>query len=223
MTYGDRPIALAGVIGGAETAVHPGSDALWLEAAMFSAEAVRRSARSVGLRTDASARFEKGLPSEVTLTAADRAVQLLQELAGARVEGRWLHRRPHQPAPPLQLRRDALHNLLGPVLMDGLQEDLPDGRIEQTLTALGCSLVAESEGWLVTVPPSRSMDLTREVDLIEEVARLVGYDHFASHLPDPIEPGGSRPGNRRSGGCARRSATPGCRKPARSPWCQPRD
>ncbi|MBC1260175.1 phenylalanine--tRNA ligase subunit beta [Synechococcus sp. BSF8S] len=194
VTYGDRPIALAGVIGGAETAVHPGSDALWLEAAMFSAEAVRRSARSVGLRTDASARFEKGLPSEVTLTAADRAVQLLQELAGARVEGRWLHRRPHQPAPPLQLRRDALHNLLGPVLMDGLQEDLPDGRIEQTLTALGCSLVAESEGWLVTVPPSRSMDLTREVDLIEEVARLVGYDHFASHLPDPIEPGGLEAG-----------------------------
>lgn len=194
VTYAGQPIALAGVIGGADTAVQADTESLWLEAAMFSAEAVRRSARSVGLRTDASARFEKGLPREVTLTAADRAVQLLQELTGARVQGRWLHQRPLQPAESLRLRRDALHNLLGPVLVDGQAEDLADGRIEQTLSALGCSLQADGEGWLVTVPPSRSMDLTREVDLIEEVARLVGYDHFASHLPDPIEPGGLEAG-----------------------------
>ncbi|MCP9818063.1 phenylalanine--tRNA ligase subunit beta [Synechococcus sp. Cruz-9H2] len=194
VTYANQPIALAGVIGGAGTAVQPDTETLWLEAAMFSAEAVRRSARSVGLRTDASARFEKGLPLEVTLLAADRAVQLLQNLAGARVQGRWLHQRPHQPADPMRLRRDALHNLLGPVLVDGQEEDLAEGRIEQTLTALGCNLQADEEGWLVTVPPSRSMDLTREVDLIEEVARLVGYDHFASHLPDPIEPGGLEAG-----------------------------
>ncbi|MCT0219874.1 phenylalanine--tRNA ligase subunit beta [Synechococcus sp. CS-1329] len=195
VTYGDQPIALAGVIGGADSAVQADTTAIWLEAAMFSAEAVRRSARSVGLRTDASARFEKGLPREVTLTAADRAVQLLQELAGGQVEGRWLHQRPHQPVQPLRLRRDALHNLLGPVLVDGQAEDLADARIEQTLTALGCSLQADDgESWLVSVPPSRSMDLTREVDLIEEVARLVGYDHFASHLPDPIESGGLEPG-----------------------------
>ncbi|CAK6688269.1 phenylalanine--tRNA ligase subunit beta [Synechococcus sp. CBW1107] len=194
VTYAGQPIALAGVIGGADSAVQADTESLWLEAAMFSAEAVRRSARSVGLRTDASARFEKGLPREVTLTAADRAVQLLQELTGARVQGRWLHQRPQQPAEPLRLRRDALHNLLGPVLVDGQAEDLADGRIEQTLSALGCSLQADGEGWLVTVPPSRSMDLTREVDLIEEVARLVGYDHFASHLPDPIEPGGLEAG-----------------------------
>ncbi|MCP9799526.1 phenylalanine--tRNA ligase subunit beta [Synechococcus sp. RedBA-s] len=196
VTYADQAIALAGVIGGANSAVQADTTALWLEAAMFSAEAVRRSARSVGLRTDASARFEKGLPREVTLAAADRAVQLLQELAGGQVQGRWLHQRPQLPVEPLHLRRDALHNLLGPVLVDGHEGDLADERIEQTLTALGCSLRsdADAEGWLVTVPPSRSMDLTREVDLIEEVARLVGYDHFASHLPDPIEPGGLEPG-----------------------------
>ncbi len=89
VTYADQPIALAGVIGGADSAVQADTESLWLEAAMFSAEAVRRSARSVGLRTDASARFEKGLPREVTLTAADRAVQLLQELAapGCRAAG----------------------------------------------------------------------------------------------------------------------------------------
>jgi phenylalanyl-tRNA synthetase beta chain len=73
--------------------------------------------------------------------------------------------------------------------------DLSDERILQTLTALGCSLIdtPDGDGWHVTVPPSRSMDLQREVDLIEEVARLVGYDRFACHLPDPLEPGGLEP------------------------------
>jgi phenylalanyl-tRNA synthetase beta chain len=79
------------------------------------------------------------------------------------------------------------------VLVDGELADLDDGRIEQTLQALGCSLQPDDDGWLVSVPPSRSMDLLREVDLIEEVARLVGYDSFACHLPDPLEPGGLEP------------------------------
>ena len=195
VTYGDRPIALAGVMGGAAEAVTPATTAIWLEAAVFAPQAVRRSARSVGLRTEASTRFEKGLPREATLAAADRAVQLLQELAGARVEERWLHRCPEQPEAPLLLERDGLHNLLGPVLVDGVPQDLEDGRIVATLEALGCVLrpTDDGEGWLVTVPASRAIDLTRPVDLIEEVARLVGYDQFASHLPDPLEPGGLEP------------------------------
>jgi phenylalanyl-tRNA synthetase beta chain len=193
VTYGDQPIALAGVMGGQAEAVSDETTALWLEAAVFSPQAVRRSARRVGLRTEASSRFEKGLPREATLAAADRAVALLVELAGATVEGRWLHARAQEPAPPLWLERDHLHNLLGPVLVDGEPEDLEDGRIEATLTALGCQLRAEEEGWWVQVPPARAMDLQREVDLIEEVARLVGYDRFAAHLPDPLVPGGLEP------------------------------
>ncbi len=193
VTYADTPVALAGVIGGANASVQSGTTALWLEAAVFTPEAVRRSARSVGLRTDASARFEKGLPREATLVAADRAVELLQELAGARLEGRWLHERPLEAPQPLLLRRDALHNLLGPVLVDGEAVDLPDARIQQTLEALGCRLEPIGVGWQVVVPPARSMDLRREVDLIEEVARLVGYDQFGAHLPDPIAPGGLSP------------------------------
>ena len=196
VSYADHAVALAGVIGGADSAVHEGTTAIWLEAAMFAPQAVRRSARSAGLRTDASSRFEKGLPREVTLPAADRAVLLLQEICGATLEGRWLHQRPLAPQEPLQLRRDALHNLLGPVRPAGdaaadAADDLEDGVIERILTALGCQLSADGdEGWLVQVPPSRAMDLQREVDLIEEVARLVGYDRFACHLPDPIAPGG---------------------------------
>ncbi|MFM2157783.1 MAG: hypothetical protein RLZZ124_257, partial [Cyanobacteriota bacterium] len=199
VSYADHAVALAGVMGGEASAVHDGTTAIWLEAAMFAPQTVRRSARSAGLRTDSSSRFEKGLPVEVTLEAADRAVALLQDLCGAEVEGRWLHQRPQAAKSPLRLRRDALHNLLGPVLdapgSDGEPDDLGDAEIEQILTALGCELRDDDdgEGWLVQVPASRAMDLQREVDLIEEVARLVGYDRFSCHLPDPIAPGGLTP------------------------------
>jgi phenylalanyl-tRNA synthetase beta chain len=196
VTYANQPVALAGVMGGANTAVQQDTTNIWLEAAVFEPQAVRLSARSVGLRTDASLRFEKGLPRQVTLAAANRAAALLQELTGAQLAGRWLHQRPTEPQPPLWLRRDALHQLLGPVLVEGEEQDLDDGRIQQTLEALGCQLDPGEEGWRVTVPPSRAMDLKREVDLIEEVARLVGYDRFASHLPDPIRPGGLDPAQR---------------------------
>ena len=191
VSYADHPVALAGVIGAANSCVQEDTQRIWLEAALFAPQAVRRSARSLGLRTDASSRFEKGLPREMTLVAADRAVQLLQQLCGATVEGRWLHGRQDLEREPLLLRQDALHNLLGPVQVDGGEpDDLADAEIEQILSALGCQLQACDDGWWVTVPPARAMDLQREVDLIEEVARLVGYDRFASHLPDPIAPGG---------------------------------
>ncbi|MEI6828369.1 MAG: phenylalanine--tRNA ligase subunit beta [Synechococcaceae cyanobacterium ELA445] len=193
VTYADQPIALAGVMGGAATAVTEATTNLWLEAAVFAAPQVRRSARSVGLRTDASTRFEKGLPREATLEAANRAVQWICELAGGRPGPRWLHQLPVAPVQALHLRRDALHQLLGPVLIEGEAEDLPDADIERTLGALGCHLESIEEGWRVQVLPSRAKDLQREVDLIEEVARLVGYDRFATHLPDPIAPGGLSP------------------------------
>ena len=193
VTYADQAIALAGVMGGAAEAVNEGTTSIWLEAAVFASEAVRRSSRSVGLRSEASSRFEKGLPRENTLAAADRAVALLQELAGAHVEGRWVHGRPEAPTPPVVLNRDALHNLLGPVLVGGEAQDLEDSRIEGTLKALGCQLEPNDDGWSVTVPAQRALDLKREVDLIEEVARLVGYDQFDVHLPDPLVPGGLDP------------------------------
>jgi phenylalanyl-tRNA synthetase beta chain len=195
VTYADRPIALAGVIGGLAEGVQATTTAIWLEAAVFAPQQVRRSARQAGLRSEACSRFEKGLPVESTLDAADRAVQLLQDLCGAEVQQRWLHSRPHSPRQPLSLRRDALLNLLGPVQLGDEPCDLPDARIVQTLEAIGCVVQADAdgEGWTVLPPPSRAIDLQREVDLIEEVARLVGYDQFACHLPDPIEPGGLTP------------------------------
>jgi phenylalanyl-tRNA synthetase beta chain len=140
VTYAGMPVALAGVMGGANTAVQDTTTSIWLEAAMFAQQTVRRSARSVGLRTDASSRFEKGLPREMTLLAADRAVALFQEICGAQLEGRWLHQRIEPSRPALELSRDAIHNLLGPVDLGDAYGDLPDADIEQILTSLGCVL-----------------------------------------------------------------------------------
>jgi phenylalanyl-tRNA synthetase beta chain len=202
VTYADQPIALAGLMGGAAEAVSSSTKRIWLEAAVFAPQAVRRSSRSVGLRSEASSRFEKGLPRQATLAAADRAVELLQQLCGARCVTRWVHQLPPSDPEPIALRRDALHNLLGPVHggVDGAAadasealQDLDDSLIIQTLEAIGCRLSESDDGWQVVVPAQRAIDLCREVDLIEEVARLVGYDRFAAHLPDPLLPGGLNP------------------------------
>ncbi|MYA90309.1 MAG: phenylalanine--tRNA ligase subunit beta, partial [Synechococcus sp. SB0663_bin_10] len=125
---------------------------------------------------------------QATLAAADRAVALLEQLCGGNCVERQVACHPgvlvERQAP---LRRRAIHRLLGP-MADGAP--VQDGTVEGCLRALGCDLAPTDEGWLVTVPPSRCQDLCREVDLIEEVARLVGYDRFSAALPTPLAPGG---------------------------------
>ena len=194
ITHGDVPVALAGVIGGLGSAVSEGTTDVVLEAAVFPAAAVRRSARGLGLRSEASARFERGVAAPATLAAADRAVALLQDLCGARVVERCWSGQAPMPPTPVTLRREALDRLLGPLPSDDdAFAAIPDGTVVATLERLGCAVHAHDggcEAWQVTPPPSRAQDLQREVDLIEEVARLIGYDRFALHLPDPVEPGG---------------------------------
>jgi phenylalanyl-tRNA synthetase beta chain len=194
ITHGDEPVALAGVIGGLGSAVNASTTEVVLEAAVFPAATVRRSARGIGLRTEASARFERGVAAAATLAAADRAVALLQEICGARVlERHWSGLAPATPS-AVTLRRGALDRLLGPLPSeDDAFAAIPDDTVVATLERLGCDVSADEDGWHVTPPPSRAQDLQREVDLIEEVARLIGYDRFGLHLPDPVEPGGLEP------------------------------
>lgn len=191
ITHGDLPVAVAGVIGGLESAVDGTTTDVVLESAVFPPAQVRRSARSLGLRTEASARFERGVAAAATLAAADRAVALLQQLCGATVrDRRWSGAAPGAVA-AVGLRRGALDRLLGPLPTDDdAFAAIPDDTVVATLERLGCRVSPDDEGWQVTPPPSRAQDLQREVDLIEEVARLIGYDRFGLHLPDPVEPGG---------------------------------
>ena len=193
VTCHDRAVAIAGVMGSKESGVTSTTTSIWLESAMFSAVRVRQSARAMGLRTDASSRFEKGLPLEITLASSQRAITLLESLFPIRTIGRWVGGQgPEEPTPVL-LRRRALHQLLGPLNGDQGERQLEDSAVERCLKALGCSLTSTDEGWSVITPPSRRQDLHREVDLIEEVARLVGFDQFEARLPVPLEPGALTP------------------------------
>ena len=189
VTCHDHPIALAGVMGSKASGVGAATKRIWLESAMFSPVSVRTTARSVGLRTDASARFEKGLPKDITLACSVRALELLSAQFDCSLKGRWVCGALEADAAPVPLRRQALHRLLGPLVADNSEERLPDAEIERCLSALGCQLSSTTEGWSVVAPPARRLDLAREIDLVEEVARLVGFDRFGSTLPHPIAPG----------------------------------
>ena len=193
VTCHDLPIALAGVMGSKASGVSASTTRIWLESAMFSAAAVRTTARAAGLRTDASSRFEKGLPIDLTLACSVRAVEMLSELFDLEEGGRWVSGETPLDGRSVLLRREALHRLLGPLQSDDGPQDLDDASVEACLTALGCSLTALEQGWQVVPPPSRRQDLHREVDLIEEVARLTGFDRFGAHLPDPLVPGALTP------------------------------
>ncbi len=190
ITANDRPVALAGVMGGEETEVFEGTTAVTLEAAYFDAAVIRKSARSQGLRTEASARYERGVnPAELRL-ACDRALDLMQTLTGATVVAQVTSRTAVgeiTPTRTLPLRLSQVHAVLGPVTNLGTAHPLPipAARVQQVLETLGCTVVAgdEPEVWQVTIPAYRYRDLEREIDLIEEVARIYGYDNFANTLP----------------------------------------
>ncbi|HEY9612865.1 phenylalanine--tRNA ligase subunit beta [Allocoleopsis sp.] len=196
ITANDKPVALAGVMGGEETEVHNGTQNIVLEAALFDSVAIRRSARSLGLRTEASTRFERGVNQAELGIATKRAIALLSELAGGTLSTQEVADTRPDPATwtrSIELRLDRINQILGPVeLEDEIGEILPED-VERILTALGCQLKRgdseESIQWTVTVPPYRYRDLEREIDLIEEVARLYGYNNFCEDLPDKTELG----------------------------------
>ncbi|HEY9670632.1 MAG TPA: phenylalanine--tRNA ligase subunit beta [Waterburya sp.] len=196
ITANDKPVALAGVMGGEETEVYEGTHNLVLEAALFEPVAIRRSARSQGLRTESSTRYERSVNQAELGIAARRAISLISELAdGNPISQEIADTRPDPStwARSIELRLDRLNQVLGPVEVDDeIGEILPDD-VERILTALGCQLKRstseEETQWTVAVPPYRYRDLEREIDLIEEVARLYGYDNFCEDLPDKTEPG----------------------------------
>ena len=194
ITANDVPVALAGVMGGEESEVHAKTTNVFLEAAFFDAAVIRRSARSQGLRTEASARYERGVnPAELEL-AANRAIQLMVELASAKVTHQQDERTEIgkiTPTRTIGLRLARVQQILGNYITeDGIVETLSAADVEDTLTRLGCGLKAEGEGqWIVTVPAYRYRDLEREIDLIEEIARLFGYNRFGNTLPQQTSRG----------------------------------
>ncbi len=164
-----RVLALAGIMGGLASGVTDETQDLFLESAFFNPQAIAGRARKYGLHTDSSHRFERGVDPSLQSRAIERATALLLGIVGGEpgpvldiVSREYLPQNPR-----IALRQSRVERLLGiPV---------PHAEVVRCLTALGCALSEYDGGWRVT-PPSFRFDLNIEADLIEEVARLVGYD-----------------------------------------------
>jgi phenylalanyl-tRNA synthetase beta chain len=171
-----RPVALAGVMGGLETEISDSTRNVLIEAAWFQPSSVRRTARQFGMHTEASHRFERGADVAATAWAADRIAGLLGSIsAGAVLHGLIDAYPGRAERPSIALRRASLRRLLG--------VDIPGSEVEPILRALGFTAEPSEEGWSVR-PPSYRLDVEREIDLIEEVARIFGYDRFPPRLPE---------------------------------------
>lgn len=192
ITAADQPVALAGVMGGEESEVTETTTTLVLEAALFDSLTVRRSARPHSLRTEASARYERGVNETQLEIACNHALKLLTEVAGGTVQAQTAadHRTPIQRS--IELRLDRVNQILGHVKgPKGKPIPLQASQVVEILETLGFTLTETTPDavWTVTVPPYRYRDIEREIDLIEEIARLHGYDQFCETLPSKTEPG----------------------------------
>jgi len=169
ITDRNRPVALAGIMGGAETGVTTRTRHVLLESAFFAPRAISGKARSYGLHTDSSHRFERGVDPELQARAVERATALLLDIVGGRPGPvASLNAEEHLPRRKrLHLRRERIGKLLGMAPADTAVED--------TFTRLGMEITPASDGWDL-VPPGSRFDLQLEVDLIAEIGRIQGYE-----------------------------------------------
>ena len=172
----ERPVAIAGVIGGTRTAVVAGTTDILLEAATFNGPSIRQTSRTLGLHTEASARFERGLPPELALAGARRAASLVAELAGGIVHREWpdVYPRPQEPI-RINLRPGLVDEVLG--------THVPLEEAEAILKRLNFHVKVLGDGEWDVLPPVFRLDVTIPEDLVEEVGRVYGYDRVPPTLP----------------------------------------
>ncbi len=172
----EKPLAIAGVMGGEHSGINSETKDVLLEAAFFQPIHLAGKARSYGLHTDASHRFERGVDYELQMKAMERATQLLLEICGGEA-GPIMDVCSEQDMPtkqPIELRKARVSRLLG--------IELADEQIEDILARLGMTLSSHDSGWKVEVPSYR-FDISIEEDLIEELVRIYGYNKVPSRAP----------------------------------------
>ena len=181
----DRPVAIAGVMGGADSEIDINAKDILIESANFNSVSVRRTSKRLGLVTESSYRFERGVDPSITVTAALRAAELIHDLAGGEVAQSIIDIYP-SPVEPVKLnvRPERVNAVLGlniepKVMVDylngyGISSNLVDGHIE-------------------CVVPTFRQDITREIDIVEEVGRAYGYDKFDTTLPKSSSRGMDNP------------------------------
>ena len=176
--------AVGGVMGGATSEVSPSTRRVALESAWFRPASIRRTSKRLGLKTEASTRFERGADIGAPVAALSRALALLDQIGAGTVAGPILDCCPSDESPaPVTLRRARIERVLG--------HGVDDATVERVLTALGFGLERGHDGWRVGVPTWR-VDVSREIDLVEEIARHDGYDRVGTTFP-PLDRAPSPP------------------------------
>jgi phenylalanyl-tRNA synthetase beta chain len=173
----ERAVAMAGVVGGKNSGVSEATTDIFLEAAYFSPSAVRKTSRAHGITTDSAYRFSRGVDPDETFRAMDRAAELILQVAGGEALGEPHDHYPHPiKKAPVKILLQTVSDRLGYVA--------EAGKFEDYMIRLGCKLEKLSEGSYQILPPTYRFDLEIEMDLVEEYARLNGYDQIPETLPE---------------------------------------
>lgn len=171
-----RPVALAGVMGGQNSEIADSTTNILLESAWFRPAAIRRTAKRLGLHTESSHRFERGADIGMVPMALDRAASLIADLSGGIVARGVVDEYPGKSdRAAIPLRPERASALLG--------IELDPSEVADILRRLECTVSGSSDGSFAVVPPSYRIDIEREIDLIEEIARLKGFDAIPATMP----------------------------------------
>lgn len=172
----ERPVALAGIMGGLNSEIENSTTSILLESAFFKPAAIRKTAKRLGLHTESSHRFERGIDIDNVTRALDRAASLIVELAGGSMAKGCLDLYPGKSErAAITFRPEKANELIG--------IELERNAIIDILTRLECRVSENGDGSVAVIPPHYRIDIEREIDLIEEIARLNGYDKIPATMP----------------------------------------
>lgn len=192
----ERPVALAGVMGGEETEISSQTTDVLIESAYFNPDSVRLTARTLGMDTEASRRFERGADCENVLKAQTRCVELICEIAGGTATEDAIDVYPNPPSP----RSIAFQ----PARVESLTSlTVAEAEMKRILTGLGFGLTEEAGNGFRCVPPTWRVDVELEPDVVEEIARHTGYDKIRSELPPSSSSGEYQPAEMKRRGLRR--------------------
>ncbi|MHB9099017.1 MAG: phenylalanine--tRNA ligase subunit beta [Syntrophales bacterium] len=175
---GVKPVAIGGVMGGLNSEVKEDTETVLLESAYFNPASIRKTSRTMAMGTDAAFRFERGIDPEGVVRALNRAARLMVEVSGGHLCRGVIDQYP-QPVPvarmiPLRVKR--VRDILGTAV--------PEREMVRVLKSLEMAVEPDGKGRFTVTPPTCRVDIAREIDLIEEIARLYGYDRVPVTLPE---------------------------------------
>ncbi|MBW2649496.1 MAG: phenylalanine--tRNA ligase subunit beta [Deltaproteobacteria bacterium] len=188
---GSRPVGIAGIMGGLNSEVKDDTKDILLESAYFNPSSIRKSARSLGMGTDAAFRFERGIDPEGVVNALNRAAQLIADLSGGYICRGYIDEYPRkiETVRDIPMRPESVNRILGTQISAGEMKDILEG-LEMTVRENG-------EGEYLVTPPTFRVDISREIDLTEEVARIHGYESIPVSLPG-LSAGTGTPNDKRT-------------------------